>query len=285
MSEPSAQIETYLETLGANEGYGRELWRLYEANSHAVPEAWRIIFDQFSSRNGHGAVAATGHGTGAVAAPVPLLAGDVVEPLRGAAARLAANMEASLSVPTATSQRSIAVSLLESNRRQLNQALAGRGQKLSITPLLAWAIVRALEQFPALNRAYTMVNSEPSRIARGHVQLGLAVDVERAGGRSLLVPVVKQAEERRFSDFLIECDRLIQAARTGKINPEDLQGATISLTNPGTLGTRASVPRLLAGQAAIVAAGAVAYPAGFENVAVSTLAVLGVGKSFTLSCT
>jgi len=293
-SDVQPAIDSYLETLGANEGYGRELWRLYQANSQAVPEAWQAIFAGFGG-NGHSALhAATPGGlaaaSGGVAAAanvpaVALLEGDEAQPLRGAAARLAANMEASLSVPTATSQRTIAVGILEANRKKLNLALAERKQKLSITPLLGWAIVRALADFPSLNSAYAVANGQPSRVARAHVNLGLAVDVERAVGRSLLVPAVKRAEAMTFAQFMAECDRLIQAARSGKISPDDLQGSTVSLTNPGTLGTRASVPRLMAGQAAIIAAGAVAYPQGFENVPEATLLILGVGKSFTLTCT
>ncbi|MGH9481250.1 MAG: multifunctional oxoglutarate decarboxylase/oxoglutarate dehydrogenase thiamine pyrophosphate-binding subunit/dihydrolipoyllysine-residue succinyltransferase subunit, partial [Terriglobales bacterium] len=218
---------------------------------------------------------------------VPALpAGDTLQPLRGAAARLAANMEASLAIPTATSQRTVVVALLEANRRLLNQHLAARQQKLSLTPLLAWALVRAAEQFPALNSGYALGPvGEPSRIERAHINLGLAVDVERGGGRALLVPVVKRAETLAFAEFFQECERLIAGARTGKIAPDDLQGASLSLTNPGTLGTRASVPRLLAGQSAIVATGAVAYPAGFEGVPEATLRVLGVTRSLTLSCT
>ncbi|MGN6592361.1 MAG: multifunctional oxoglutarate decarboxylase/oxoglutarate dehydrogenase thiamine pyrophosphate-binding subunit/dihydrolipoyllysine-residue succinyltransferase subunit [Terriglobales bacterium] len=289
-SEAQSAIDSYLETLGANEGYGRELWRLYQANSQAVPEAWQAIFSRFGG-NGHqpgrpaAPAASAGAATVATAPAVALLEGDEAQPLRGAAARLAANMEASLSVPTATSQRTLAVGLLEANRKKLNQALAERKQKLSLTPLLGWAIVRAIADFPALNSAYTVNNGQPSRVARAHVNLGLAVDVERAGGRSLLVPAVKRAEAMTFAEFFAECDRLIQAARSGKISPDDLQGSTVSLTNPGTLGTRASVPRLMAGQGAIIAAGAVAYPQGFENVPEATLQVLGVGKSFTLACT
>ena len=270
------KIDEYLETLGANEGYAAELWKLFQANAEAVPPAWRAIF--------------------APLAPVPdspsplppspaLLPGDTVEPLRGASARLAANMEASLSLPSATSQRALPVARLEANRQALNRALAARNQKLSLTPFLGWALVRAAQEFPALNSAYTVAGGQAARIARAHVNLGLAVDVERAGGRSLLVPVVKHADAMNFAQFARECERLIGAARTGRINPDDLAGATISLTNPGTIGTRASVPRLMTGQAAIIAAGAVAYPPGFEAVPEATLRVLGIGKSVTLSCT
>jgi len=194
-------------------------------------------------------------------------------------------MEASLSVPTATSQRTIPMARMEANRKLLNQHLAARQQKLSMTPLLGWAIVRAAEQFPSLNSAFTEQDGQASRVERAHINLGLAVDVERAGGRSLLVPVVKQAESLSFDKFFEACERVIQAARSGKISPDDLVGATISLTNPGTIGTRSSVPRLMAGQGSIIAAGAMAYPAGFENVPEATLRVLGVGKVVTLSCT
>ncbi|HXR97449.1 MAG TPA: multifunctional oxoglutarate decarboxylase/oxoglutarate dehydrogenase thiamine pyrophosphate-binding subunit/dihydrolipoyllysine-residue succinyltransferase subunit [Terriglobales bacterium] len=283
--------KSYLETLGANEGYGEELWRLYQANANAVPEAWRAVFDRLAASARPGA-SSNGHHAAepAAASPaIPLLPGDQAEPLRGGAARLAANMAASLSVPTATSQRTFPVARMEANRQLLNQWFSGQASakypKLSMTPLLAWAIVRAAVEFPSLNSAYTEINGAPSRIARAHVNIGLAVDVERASGRTLLVPVVKQAETMHFGQFFLACDGLIKAARGGKIAPDDLQGATLSLTNPGTIGTRASVPRLMAGQAAIIAAGAVAYPAGFEAVPEATLRALGIGKSCTLSCT
>src|SRR6185437_504173 len=233
-SEAPAKIEEYLETLGANEGYAEELWKLFQANAEAVPAAWRAIFAPLAQ------APANGRPQSPSPAPNPqfpsLLPGDSVEPLRGAAARLAANMEASLSLPSATSQRALPVARLEANRQALNRALA-------------------------------------ARVTRAHINLGLAVDVERAGGRSLLVPVVKHADAMNFAQFARECDRLIGAARSGKISPDDLAGATISLTNPGTIGTRASVPRLMSGQAAIIAAGAVAFPPGFEAVPEATLRV------------
>ncbi|HWG38390.1 MAG TPA: multifunctional oxoglutarate decarboxylase/oxoglutarate dehydrogenase thiamine pyrophosphate-binding subunit/dihydrolipoyllysine-residue succinyltransferase subunit [Terriglobales bacterium] len=282
-SEAPAKIEEYLETLGANEGYAEELWKLFQANAEAVPAAWRAIFAPLAQ--------APANGRPQTPSPAPnpqfpsLLPGDSVEPLRGAAARLAANMEASLSLPSATSQRALPVARLEANRQALNRALAPRGQKLSLTPFLGWALVRAAQEFPSLNSAYTVAEGQAARITRAQINLGLAVDVERAGGRSLLVPVVKNADAMNFAQFARECDRIIGAARSGKISPDDLAGATISLTNPGTIGTRASVPRLMAGQAAIIAAGAVAFPPGFEAVPEATLRVLGVGKSVTLSCT
>ncbi|MGH9518141.1 MAG: multifunctional oxoglutarate decarboxylase/oxoglutarate dehydrogenase thiamine pyrophosphate-binding subunit/dihydrolipoyllysine-residue succinyltransferase subunit, partial [Terriglobales bacterium] len=285
-SELEQTLDAYLESLGANEGYGQELWRLYRANPDAVPEAWRGIFARFRVGNGSGAAAIPATAARpAATVDVALLPGDLAEPLRGAAVRLASNMEASLTVPTATSQRSVAMGKLEANRRRLNEHLAAQGRKLSLTPLLGWSIVQAAKSFPAMNSAFTWSAGAPAVVRRAHVNLGLAVDVERASGRSLLVPVVKGADARSFDGFAAECERLIAAARSGKIAPDDLSGATLSLTNPGTIGTRASVPRLLAGQSAIVAAGAVAYPAGFEAVPEATLRLLGVGKTCTLACT
>ncbi|MGH9542602.1 MAG: multifunctional oxoglutarate decarboxylase/oxoglutarate dehydrogenase thiamine pyrophosphate-binding subunit/dihydrolipoyllysine-residue succinyltransferase subunit, partial [Terriglobales bacterium] len=211
---------------------------------------------------------------------------DRVAPLRGGAARLAGNMQASVAVPTATSQRTIPMRLLEENRRLLNRHLAAQGLKLSFTPLLGWAIVRALTEFPSLNAAYTEIEGGPARIERGHVNLGLAVDaIAKSGARTLFVPVVKRAESLDFASFMHECERLIQGARNNQLSPADLQGATISLTNPGTIGTRASVPRLMPGQGAIIAAGAVAYPPGFEAVPEATLEGWGLGKTITLACT
>ncbi|HZT72066.1 MAG TPA: multifunctional oxoglutarate decarboxylase/oxoglutarate dehydrogenase thiamine pyrophosphate-binding subunit/dihydrolipoyllysine-residue succinyltransferase subunit [Terriglobales bacterium] len=310
--EPDPQVHAFLESLGANEGYAEELYRAYRSNRQAVPERWRAIFDDLMRRlaspepgpNGH-SPASQGPGLALEAPPaapaayapaVPSVAasalaiaplpGDQLVALRGAALRLAGNMQASIIVPTATSQRTIPVRLLEENRRLLNRHLASQGIKLSMTPLLGWAIVQGLAEFPALNAAYSEIEGIPARIERAHVNLGLAVDVAgKNGGRNLLVPVVKGAESMDFAAFLRECDRLIQGARAGKLLPEDLQGATISLTNPGTIGTRASVPRLMPGQGAIVAAGAVAFPAGFEAVPEATLESLGIGKTLTLTCT
>jgi len=283
MSDP--KMRSFMATLGPNEGYVEEMHRLYTANRDAVPEYWRTAFDTLSlSGNGTGKpeTAALARPSG----PAGLQAGDQVQPLRGAAARIAANMEGSLTVPTATSQRAVPVAMLEETRKRLNRALAERGIKVSITHLLGWALVQAAREVPALNSAFVLNDGVPSRIERAHINLGLAVDVEAKGGvRTLLVPVVKAAENMTFPEFVGACDRLIQAARTGKSNPDDLQGATITLTNPGTLGTRASVPRLMPGQAAIVAVGAMAYPPGFEAVTEDKLQALGVAKTVTLSCT
>ncbi len=287
-----SQLRELLHSFGANEGFAEELYRVFQSNPEAVPETWREIFRSLPpTGNGHGIDSGVQSGGTAPVRPAaqrplpPLQAGEQLAPLRGAAARIAANMEASLGVPTATSQRSVPVRLLEENRHLLNNYLATRGLKVPLTPLLGWALVRALREFPAINSGYREQNGEAARVEREHINLGLAVDVEAHGTHLLLVPVVKNCEVMNFRQFLGECDRLIRGARASRLGPEDLQGASVTLTNPGTLGTRSSVPRLMPGQGAIIAAGAVAYPAGFEGMPETTMHSLGVGKTVTLSCT
>ena len=164
-------------------------------------------------------------------------------------------MALSLSIPTATSQRSIPVKVIDENRRIINQHRAGLGQsKVSYTHLIAWAIVKGLGAFPNLNNAYAENGGEAFRLVRNQINLGLAIDVAgRDGARSLVVPNVKNAGEFTFREFLAAYDALVGKGRTGKLQLADFQGTTISLTNPGTVGTLSSVPRLMPGQGCIIA--------------------------------
>jgi len=214
--------------------------------------------------------------------------GERLEPLIGPAARIAENMDRSLDIPTATSQRVVPVKVLEENRRIINQHLATvGGSKVSFTHLIAYAIVRALERFPNLNSAYVVGPQGPARLIRDYVNLGIAVDVpsKRDGGRLLLVPNLKHAHRMNFREFVQAYDQLIARARSGKLTPEDFQDTTISLTNPGTVGTSASVPRLMPGQGAIVATGAIDYPAGYRGASERYRATAGISKVMTLACT
>jgi 2-oxoglutarate dehydrogenase E1 component len=196
-------------------------------------------------------------------------------------------MAASLTIPLATSQRTIAVKLVDENRRIVNQhlTLLGRG-KVSYTHLLGWAIVKALAEFPALNSAYVEQEGRPFRAVRPRVNLGIAIDVPgKDGARSLMVPNIKDAGSLSFQEFLTAFDGLVSRARQGQLSPDDFAGTTISLTNPGTVGTMASTPRLMPGQGAIVASGAIDYPAEFQGAAPETRATLGLSKVMTLTCT
>ncbi|HET7310405.1 MAG TPA: multifunctional oxoglutarate decarboxylase/oxoglutarate dehydrogenase thiamine pyrophosphate-binding subunit/dihydrolipoyllysine-residue succinyltransferase subunit [Mycobacteriales bacterium] len=208
-------------------------------------------------------------------------------PLRGAAARVVTNMEASLAVPTATSVRAIPAKLLIDNRVVINNHLRrGRGGKVSFTHLIGFALVRALADFPVMNRAFSPVDGKPGVSSPDHVNLGLAIDLAKDdGSRSLVVPNIKNADTLDFSRFWAAYEDLIRKARTGKLTADDFAGTTISLTNPGTIGTVHSVPRLMAGQGAIVGVGAMEYPAEYQGAAEDTLARLAISKVMTLTST
>ncbi|MEZ5355915.1 MAG: multifunctional oxoglutarate decarboxylase/oxoglutarate dehydrogenase thiamine pyrophosphate-binding subunit/dihydrolipoyllysine-residue succinyltransferase subunit [Bryobacteraceae bacterium] len=208
-------------------------------------------------------------------------------PLRGASGRLAANMTASLAVPTATSQRAIPVKVIEENRRILNQYRELQGKsKISYTHLLAWAITQAVKAQPSINDAYAEQNGEPFRLVRKEVNIGLAVDVAGPGGsRSLVVPSIKNAGAMTFDRYMAAFDDLVQRARKAKLTVDDFVGTTISLTNPGTVGTMGSVPRLMPGQGCIIASGAIDYPPEYQGARPELLAALGLSKVMTLTCT
>jgi 2-oxoglutarate decarboxylase len=211
-------------------------------------------------------------------------------PLRGAASRIAANMEASLGVPTATSVRTIPAKLLEINRQILNDQLARTsGAKVSFTHLIGYAVVRALVAVPALNATFVPDidgKGGPGIVRHRHVGLGLAVDVAKSdGSRTLLVPCVKDADTLDFRSFMLAYEELIRKVHGNRITPDDFAGTTVSLTNPGTLGTVQSVPRLMPGQGAIIGVGALGYPPGFEAADPQVLAELGVGKVVTITST
>ncbi len=222
--------------------------------------------------------------------PEPAAAAPTVTPLRGAAARVAQNMAASLAVPTATSVRSVPAKLLEVNRAILNQHLARTsGGKVSFTHLIGFAVVRALEAVPALNASFVPDmegTGKPGVDRHDHVGLGLAVDVEKSDGtRTLLVPVISGAEALDFRGFVIAYEDMVRKVHTGKATPDDFAGATVTLTNPGTLGTVQSVPRLMPGQGAIIGVGALGYPAEFQAADPRSLAAIGVGPVVTLTST
>jgi multifunctional 2-oxoglutarate metabolism enzyme len=216
----------------------------------------------------------------------PDAAGQAVR-LRGAAARTVANMTASLSVPTATSVRPVPAKLLVDNRIVINNHLGrGRGGKVSFTHLIGYAIVRALARLPEMNFSYAEMDGKPLLVEPEHVNLGLAIDVRKDdGSRQLLVPSIKNAETMDFRQFWMAYEDVIRKARTGKLAVDDFAGTTISLTNPGTIGTEHSVPRLMASQGCIVGVGAMEYPAAYQGASAETMARLAISKTVTLTST
>jgi multifunctional 2-oxoglutarate metabolism enzyme len=209
------------------------------------------------------------------------------ERLRGASARVVTNMETSLQVPTATSVRAVPAKLLIDNRIVINNHLKrGRGGKVSFTHLIGFALVKALAKMPEMNYSYDEVDGKPVLVRPAHVNLGLAIDLQKPDGtRQLVVPSIKKAETLDFAEFWAAYEDLIRRARNNKLAIDDFAGTTISLTNPGTIGTVHSVPRLMKGQGTIIGVGAMDYPAEFQGAAPDTLARLAVSRTLTLTST
>jgi 2-oxoglutarate dehydrogenase E1 component len=257
---------------GSTSGYFAALYARYLAAPDSVSEAWREFFADYKPQ------AATAERP-AAEAPTP-------RPLAGAKARIASNMEASLLLPTATSARTIAVKFLEENRRIINQhQVARHGTKVSFTHLVALAMVRAIEQHPEMNAAYAEIDDKPHVLLRAGVNLGVAVDTEKKGERLLVVPNVKHAERLDFPGFLAAYDGLVARARSGTLTLEDFADTTVTLTNPGTIGTTLSVPRLMTGQGVIIGTGAIGYPPEYAGLSAESISNLGLSKVMTLTST
>ncbi|MBK8976911.1 MAG: multifunctional oxoglutarate decarboxylase/oxoglutarate dehydrogenase thiamine pyrophosphate-binding subunit/dihydrolipoyllysine-residue succinyltransferase subunit [Planctomycetes bacterium] len=259
----------------------------------AVSEEWQRFFETHlppehlpkravaapadaAATNGHGAAAAE-----------PSAAELGYEPLRGIAAKIAGNMTESLGVPTATSTRDVLVKVLEENRRIINEYLVGefRG-KASFTHVIAWAMVKALQAVPGMLVRYREVDGKPHREQVRTINIGIAVDVQQGDGpRSLVVPNVRDCGSMNFATFIAAYEAQVRKARRGKLGPEDFQDTTCTLTNPGTIGTVSSLPRLMVGQSFILATGAIAYPAPWRGASEETITELGIGRVMTVTST
>jgi 2-oxoglutarate dehydrogenase E1 component len=305
-----------MSTFGSNVGFVDELYARFREDPGSVSEPWREFFADYrpqvavpvqqagdGSGDGDGLAAAVetpalvARPAPAAQAPAPApkpaptkaLSPDEAArlvPLTGVSAKIAENMEASLAVPTATSVRNIPVKLLEENRRAINlhqESVAGA--KVSFTYLIAWAVVRALEKHPGMNAGYVEHGGKPHRLPRPVINLGLAIDTERKGERILLVPSIKDVGKKTFTEFVAAYDDVIVRARNNKLLPPDFEGTTVSITNPGMIGTALSVPRLMQGQAAIIGVGRIGLPAEYAGVAAEVVSELGLSKVMTITST
>ncbi|WP_295840452.1 multifunctional oxoglutarate decarboxylase/oxoglutarate dehydrogenase thiamine pyrophosphate-binding subunit/dihydrolipoyllysine-residue succinyltransferase subunit [uncultured Microbacterium sp.] len=310
---------------GANEWLVDELYEQFKVDKHSVDKAWWPILEAYHPVV-DGTAAAPPSATAPtepkpVTAPIPIVgqapvarttakpaapqpipaqapaaapsAGsesteeDRVTVLKGMPKALASNMDDSLTVPTATSVRTIPAKLMIDNRIVINNHMSRtRGGKVSFTHLIGWALIQALKEFPSQNVYYAEIDGKPSVVAPAHVNLGIAIDMPKPdGSRALLVPSIKRADTLTFGEFLASYEDLVRRARGNKLTPADFQGTTVSLTNPGGIGTVHSVPRLMRGQGAIIGAGALDYPAEFQGASEKTLNELAIGKTITLTST
>ena len=273
-------------SFGPNAWLVDDMYDRFLADPDSVAESWREFFADYQ-RSTVPSVATSV--TTLAAKPATTIDAEAT-PLKGAAARIVANMNASLAVPTATSVRTVSARLLEINRAAMNESLArSSGAKVSFTHFIAFAVLKGLREIPVMNSSFVEAvdaKGTPGVRHHEHVGLGLAVDVERADGtRNLLVPVIRDADTMDFRTFLLAYEDLVRKVHQASFGADDFVGATVSLTNPGTLGTVQSVPRLMPGQGAIFGVGSLNWPAGFEAADPRALADLGVGKIMTLTST
>src|SRR5207302_4074254 len=199
LSTPNELSEVIAESFGANATYVEALLARFRSDPSLVDESWRAYFEELlgetavseAQPKGRSITAPQADGSAAAArgdgrqaahaaakpAPAPETKPPAVaaEPIRGAALKIVENMEASLAVPTATSQRRIPVKLLDENRRLINRHLGERGRhKASYTHLIAYALLRALKTFPQMNDGFEVIDSQPARVKRESVNLGIA---------------------------------------------------------------------------------------------------------------
>ena len=222
--------------------------------------------------------------------PAPVLitpSASTLEPIRGVSARVVASMEASLSVPTATSVRAVAAKLMIDNRIVINNHMKrARGGKVSFTHIIAYAMIKAVRAIPEMNAFFGELDGKPAVGHPEHINLGIAIDLAKAdGSRQLLVPSVKGCESMDFAQFWGAYEEVIKKARGGSLTVDDFAGTTMSITNPGTIGTVHSVPRLVQGQGLILGVGALDYPAEFHGTSEETLARMAISKVVTLTST
>ena len=315
-----ADLADRTQDFGTNSWLVEEMYEQYRQDPNSVSEAWREFFSDYRSAAtvaaaaGPGASTTTGapspstssngSATPASSAPAPSMppkvaapqsapqvTGDAIapEPIRGVGAAIVTNMEKSLTVPTATSFRNVPARLLEVNRKQINDYRSRLGlSKVSFTHIIAHAIVRAIaETVPNMKNSFSVDTEGKPLITRNpHVNVGLAVDVDKGDGtRNLVVPVLRDADTMNFAQFLIAYDEIIRKVKSNKLTVADFQGANVSITNPGTIGTVQSVPRLMPGQGVIVGVGSIDYPAEFQGSDEANLNALGVSKVVTVTST
>jgi multifunctional 2-oxoglutarate metabolism enzyme len=300
-------VKSLESVFGPNSALVEELYNQYQENPDLVPDHWRRYFDELEGKTVEEKAAESTNGMEAdVAEPEVKEApkapkkepaepskepaipeGAETERIKGIAAKIVENMDSSLSVPTATSLRVLPVKMLAEDRTIINRHLLQRGEpKATFTHFIGWAIIQALKDFPNLNSFYTVKDDKPQRVKPEQVNLGIAVDVQnKDGSRNLVVPNIKGVDKMNFKEFLYAFAELIDKTRNGKLELADFQNTTISLTNPGTIGTVSSVPRLMKGQGAIIATGAIDYPAEFQSMSQEVLNQLGISKVMTMTCT
>lgn len=279
------------EHFGYNFNFVAELLDKYLLNKKDVSTFWQNYFDKLTqngkSNNQQIKEIENNNLKAAHNINYSISSEDQIITFSGSAAKLIENMNSSLSIPTAVSLRTLPVKLLEENRIIINKNIGYLNiPKLSYTHFVAYAIVKAVEKFPALNNSFSFIDTKPALIKKTDINIGVAVDLQKKdGSRALIVPNIKKAQNMNFKQFVEAYNLLVQKAKTNKIEPSDFQNTTISITNPGGLGTVSSSPRLMTGQGCIIALGAIDYPSEFKAMDSTGLAAFGIGKVMNITNT
>ena len=295
LEDLTTEQQEKISEFGLNTWYVLELLDEYNSNPDSVSDNWKDLFKNLNlASNGKNKkresnqqqLTSSSANQNFVSMPLPA-EGEEAAVIRGVGAKVIENMNSSLSVPTATTFRTIPVKVLEENRRIINEHLKKKnGGKISFTHIIGWAIVKGIDFVPVMNNAFTVINNEPNLIRKKDVNLGLAVDLEKKdGSRSLIVPNIKKANLLNFRKYFEAYNDIINRSRSNKIEVSDFQGTTVTLTNPGTIGTIASTPRLMIGQGAIIATGAIDYPAEYQAVTNEVITGIGLSKVMNITST
>ena len=289
---------------GPNSALVEELFEQYKASPNSIPLHWQKYFDELTDANTvsesepiEKAPISSTTSSSAIAQQVAIPAKDKVfaetpknsdlNKIKGVASKIVENMDQSLKIPTATSLRVLPVKMMIEDRILINRHLVKRHEpKASFTHFICWAVIQALKEFPSINNSYHFNGKDHFKVVPHQVNLGVAIDLaHKDGSRNLVVPNIKCVDKMNFREFLYAFANLVNKARTGKLQLEDYQGTTISITNPGTLGTVSSAPRLMQGQGSIIATGAIDYPAEYQAMYQDVLNHLGISKVMTMTCT
>jgi 2-oxoglutarate dehydrogenase E1 component len=294
---------------GPNSALVEELYNQYKEDPSSVPNHWKKYFDEVDEDDSVEELKEEAEQNGSPAAssqPAPaetkqkktaekeekeeqdnVIEGAQLEQIKGVSSKIVENMDESLNIPTATSTRVLPMKMLIEDRAIINRQLLQRDEsKSSFTHYIAWAIVQALKEYPNMNNSFSRKDGNPHKVIPDQVNLGLAVDVEnKDGSRNLVVPNIKGVDKMNFKEFLDAYNGLITKVRNGNLQLSDFEGTTITLTNPGMIGTVQSVPRLMETQGTIIATGAIDYPAEFKSMSQKVLTKLGISKVMTVTST
>ncbi|HRI85267.1 MAG TPA: multifunctional oxoglutarate decarboxylase/oxoglutarate dehydrogenase thiamine pyrophosphate-binding subunit/dihydrolipoyllysine-residue succinyltransferase subunit [Ignavibacteria bacterium] len=296
LEDLTAEQQEKISEFGVNTWYVLELLSQYKSDPDSVSDKWKDLFKDFNTESVNGIDVSSDTGkkdtakitgnTQQINIPLPG-ENEEAQIIRGVGAKIIDNMNGSLTIPTATTFRTIPVKVLEENRRIINDFLKNKNLgKISYTHLIGWAIVKGISIVPVMNNSYTVINGEPNLVKKQDVNLGLAVDLEKKdGSRSLIVPNIKKANLLNFHEYFQAYNDIIDRSRKNKIEIQDFQGTSITLTNPGTIGTVASTPRLMLGQGAIIATGAIDYPAEYQAVTREIITTIGISKIMNITST